>query len=144
MATSTIPTLKANLVTQLAARAGLAGVQISYGPPLPNPQREYIWIGDVIGTQEYAAMAAPNQRHESYDLQVIIAVLREGVDSKAADDRCFALFGELESQLRGDVTVAGAVTEAHVATLKLSEFVAPDDMNRTAQLTVDVTCQAWI
>lgn len=144
MATSSVPTLKANLVTQLQARPGLSTVQISYGPPLPDPQREYIWVGDVTGDQAFATMAAPNQRHENYRVTVIVGVLREGVDSKAADDRCFVLLGELETQLRGDVTVNNAVTEAHLSTFRLTEFVSPDGMNRTAQLIVEVDCQTWI
>lgn len=144
MATSTVPTLKANLVAQLQARGGLTGVQVSYGPPLPDPQREYIWVGDVDGQQEFAAMAAPNQRHETYRVQVIVGVLHEGTDSKAADDRCFTLLGELEQQLRGDVTVNGAVALAALGTFTLTEFVAPDGMNRTAQLVTQVDCQAWI
>lgn len=144
MATSTVPTFKANLVTQLQARPGLSGVQVSYGPPLPNPQREYVWVGDVTGDQMYAAMAAPNQRHEEYRATVIVGVLKEGVDSKAADDRCFVLLGELETQLRGDITVNGAVSEAHLETFRLTEFVSPDGTNRTAQLILEVNCQAWI
>lgn len=144
MATSTIPTLKANLQAQLQARGGLSGVRVTYGPPLPDPGREYIWLGDVNGEQEYATFNAPNKMHEAYTLQVIVSVVKEGTDSKAADDRCFVLFGEVESQLRTDPTVNGAVTEAHVGPFRLTEFVAPDGMNRTAQLIVDINCQAWI
>ena len=147
MATSTIPTLKANLVTQLQARGGLAGVQVSYGPPLPNPQREYIWVGDVEGAQSFAAFAAANtlyQRREEYNVQVIIGVLHEGTDTKATDDRCFALLAELEQQVRTDPTVSGAINVAQLTTFRLTEFVSPDGMNRTAQLIVDINCQQWI
>jgi hypothetical protein len=144
VATSTIPTTKANLVTQLQARAGLAGVQVSYGPPLPNPQREYIWVGDVTGVQEFAAMAAPNQRHEQYTVKTIIGVLKEGGDIQAADVRCFALMGEVEAQLRTDSTIGGAVAVCVITAIELAEFVAPDGMNRTAQLVLEIECQAWI
>jgi hypothetical protein len=144
VATSTIPTLKVNLVTQLQARGGLSGVQVSNGPPLPDPQRERIWVGDVAGAQSYAAMAAPNQRHEEYVLQVNISVLREGVDMVAADARCFALMAELENQLRTDPAVSGAITESHIGNFRLTEFVSPDGMNRTAELQVEVNCQAYI
>ncbi len=144
MATSTVPTLKANLATQLAARGGLTGVQISYGPPLPAPQREYIWLGDVEGTQAFSTFAAPNRRREEYRLQVIVGVLREGTNSQATDERCFTLFGELETQLRSDPTVNTAVTVAEPTEARLTEFVSPDGMNRTAQLIVQVNCQAWI
>jgi|SRR5215471_10518954 len=144
MATSTIPTLKANLRTQLVARGGLSGVQVSYGAPLPATQREFIWLGDVNGEQEYGTYQAPNQRHEMYVLELILSVLKEGVDAKAADDRCFALFAEVETQLRSDPTVNGAVTESHLGLFRLTEFTAPDGMNRSAQLVAELNCQAWI
>jgi hypothetical protein len=144
MATSTIPALKANLRTQLAARGGLTGVQISYGAPLPATQREFIWLGDVNGEQEYGTYAAPNARHEQYTLELILSVLKEGVDAKAADDRCFVLFGEVETQVRGDPTISGAVAESHLGLFRLTEWTAPDGMNRSAQLIAELNCQAWI
>lgn len=143
MATSSIPTLKANLVTQLSARGGLSGVQVSYGPPAPV-QDEYIWLGDTDGAQEYATYASPNQRHEAYQLQVVICKEMQGTGMQAADERCFALFAEVEAQLRTDPTVNSAVSEAHVGAYKLSEILSPDGMNRIAQLEVQVNCQAWI
>jgi hypothetical protein len=144
MATSTVPTLKANLVTQLQARAGLSGIQVTNGPPLPAPSREYIWVGDTEGTQELAAFNAPNQRHEVYNVKVVIHVEKDGTDTAATDARCFVLSAELENQLRADPTVSGAVNVAQLTTFRLTEFVQPDGMARIAELVVDVNCQQWI
>jgi len=144
VATSSVPTVKANLVTQLQARGGLTGVQVTNGPPLPATQREYIWVGDTEGIQELAAFNTPNQRHENYNVKVVVNVTREGEDAAAADARCFALCAELENQLRSDPTVSGAINLAMVTTFRLTEFVAPDNSNRTAQLVVDINCQQWI
>lgn len=143
MATSTVPALKANLQTQLQARGGLAGVNVTYGPPLPSPGDEYIWIGDTDGAQVFATYGSTTGlRHEEYQLQVVICVERQGTDMKGADTRCFALLAELEAQLRADNTVNGAVTLAQVGGFKLSEIVT--DMSRTAQLEVQVSCEAYI
>ena len=144
MPTSTVPALKANLVTQLQARPGLTGVQVTNGPPLPNPEREFIWVGNVNGQQEFGFFGAPQQRQEEFGVDVVISVLREGRDTAAADTRCFALFAELENQLRTDPTVNNAVTEAHVGEFRLGEFVAPDGMNRVSELAVTVDCRSWI
>ena len=144
MATSTVPTLKSNLKTQLAARGGLSGVQIAYGPPSVGMEREYIWLGDVEGDQLFAAMAAPNQRQEEYDLEVIVDVIREGTDEQSADERCFAIQAEIENQLRSDLTVNGAVTVAQIGRFKLTENVTADGMTRTARLVTLVHCQAYI
>lgn len=142
MATSTVPTLKANLKTQLAARGGLTGVQISYGPPSVGMQREYIWIGDADGQQVFAAMGTVN--HEEYNLEVIVDVIREGEDEASADARCFAIQAELENQLRSDNTVGGSVSVAQIDRFRLTENVTADGMTRTARLLTLVRCQAYI
>jgi len=144
MATSTIPTMKANLKTLLSARAGLTGVQISYGPPSVGTQREYIWLGDVEGEQTYAAMAAANQRYENYELSVTVDVILEGTDPKPADERCFVLYGEVENQIRTDKTVNGAVTDAQCGRFRLTENTTADGMTRTARLVTLIRCQAYI
>lgn len=144
MATSTVPALKASLVGLLEQRPALTGVQVSYGPPLPAPQRESIWVGDVQANEEWATFAAPNQMHENYSVTVIVSVLKEGVSSQSADERCFTLLAELETVIRNDKTLGGVVSSAHLATFRLTEFVSPDGMNRTAQLIVEVDCETWI
>jgi hypothetical protein len=140
MATSTIPALKGNLVALLKARTGLTGVQVSYGPPLPNPSREFIWCGKATGEQAWMTVA--KTKSEEYELEIVILVLREGADMQAADERCFALFAELENALRADTTVSGAVADATVAGFELGEFAT--DSSREASLTVQVACKAWI
>jgi hypothetical protein len=142
VASSSIPTLKQNLVTLLAARPALNGVQVSYGPPLPNPGREFVWCGKATGDQSW--MTVGGTKLEEYDQQVLISVLREGVDMHAADARCFVLFAELEALLRADQTVTGAVAVAAVEGFELGEGVAPDGTSRESTLTVQVACQAYI
>jgi len=146
MATSSIPTVKANLVTQLRSRPALARVQVSYGAPLPNPEREFIWVGEVEGTQDWATFATAGgvSRHEAYRLTVVIWVSREGRGMQKADERCFALYAELENQLRGDVTVNGAVTDCKIGDFLLREFVGPDGTSRSSELSVKLDCEHWI
>jgi hypothetical protein len=139
MATSTIPTLKANLVTRLQARAGLNGVQVSYGPPLPAPSRELIWCGVAKGQQDWQAMAV---KGEQYDLELVISVRREGENMQAADERCFTIYAEVENEVRADKTVNGAVRQASITGFELGEFVT--DSMREATLTVQLECQAEI
>lgn len=133
--------MKANLVTQLQARAGLAGVAVTYGPPLPMG-REFVWCGKATGQQSWMTIAAG--KLEEYDLQVMVSVLREGTDMQAADARCFVIAAELETQLRTDRTVNGAVAVAAIEGFELAEGVAPDGTSRESTLTVQVACQAYI
>lgn len=138
--TSSVPTLKSNLVAILQARAALSEVQVSYGPPLPNPGREFIWVGKAIGAQAWAA--GGKTKSEEYEQTVTIVVTHMGVDMAAADARCFALMVELENALRTDTTVGGAVTDATVGGFELGEGV--DSESRESSLIVRIECRHWI
>lgn len=144
MATSSVPALKANLATALQGRANLSAVQITYGAPLPNPSREYIWLADVEGDEAPAALGR-NRHSEIYFLTVIIQAIREGQDQQAATERAYTFRDEIDTQLRSDVTVAGALGSgwAYVAGhFKLEELA--NDSQRGALLTIQVACEARI
>lgn len=144
MATSSVPALKANLATALQARAALSQVQITYGAPLPNPGREYIWLADVVGDEVPAALGR-NRHSEIYALTVVIQVIREGVDQQSATERAYSFRDEIDAQLRSDITVAGALGSgwAFVAGhFKLEELA--NDQQRGALLTIEVSCEARI
>jgi hypothetical protein len=140
---SSIPTLKANLRTQLLARGGLAGVQVSYGPPIPNPQREIISLHDVTGETHPQAMAKSiYPRDELYTLDVIVFVLHEGTDQRATTERAFAIANEVYDQLQTDPTVNGAVWFAQIeGPIELRERASEDGMNRSAEYTIPVYCR---
>lgn len=142
MASSTVPALKRALRDRLAARPALHDVQVSYGGPVPAGA-EYVWVGDVEGEQEYGAMGPV--MHEVYGVKVTFSVVREGSSTvEDADTRCFALFAELEDELRDDETVNGTVKNAHVGAFTLGEYVSPDALTRESRLTVTVNCEHWI
>lgn len=142
MATSTIPALKAALLSLLAARAGLAGVQVVYGAPLPNPGREFISLGGTDGSQETAALGRL-RREEEYRLTIYVSVLREGQDQQAATERVFALVAEVEDAVRADPSVGGVVRTALLdGPFTLEEGAT--DTHRTALVTVSLLCNARI
>jgi hypothetical protein len=136
--------LKANLLSALQARPNLSQVQVTYGAPIPNPSREYIWLADVEGDEEPAALGR-NRHSEIYNLTVIIQAIREGVDQQAATERAYSFRDEIDTQLRSDITVAGALGSgwAFVAGhFKLEELA--NDQQRGALLTIQVVCEARI
>lgn len=142
MAASTIPAFKAALATALRARANLANVQVSYGAPLPAPADEFVWLADVEGEQEAAALGA-QKREEIYELTIIVSVIRAGGDQQAVTERAFALASEIEAELRGDGTVGGTVRFAQIAgPFRLEEMAS--DTHRGAQLTITVGVRARI
>lgn len=149
MATSTIPTLKANLkaaLDTLAATNGnaLHNVRISYGAPLPGDAREFVWLGDADGDQQWAAIGH-QRREEDYQVTVTIFAAKEGTDQQATTERAFAMAAAIETQLRSDPTVAGAVRVCGFGgQIKLEERASQDGKRRGALLDVTLTCKARI
>lgn len=148
MSASTVPAFKLQLRTNLQARAALAGVQITYGPPTPQPgwgadvnTVEYIWLGDVQGTQEWLTFSsAGGTREEEYDLTVwlLVAKATSPDDYQAAGNRAFALMAEIENEVRTDHTVGGTVLEAEVASFIFVEDAKPEVNEARIALTVHV------
>lgn len=149
MAVSSIPTLKANLksaLDTLAATNGnaLQGVQIAYGAPLPNPEREYVWIDNVDGDQQWAAIGHL-RKEEEYVVEVLFHSTFEGTDQQTATERVFAMAAALETQLRTDPTVSGAVRVAGFGgRIQLVELCSNDGTRRGCHLTIGVRCQQRI
>lgn len=113
MAKSSIPVVKAAIITRLQADAGLAGVQVVYGHPYPKmPAREVLFLGDALdgdptnGQTPYAggqrsASLGQQRREERYVLQgyVIVAVhARES--QQTVTERAFAIAAIVEASMR--------------------------------------------
>jgi hypothetical protein len=146
LAVSTIPLLKANLKTRLEARAGLSGVTISYGAPIPAPN-EFVWLGDVENWEQEPATMNPvtRPRDETYVLKVLIMAYRDGSDQQIATERAFDFAEEIAADLRSDITVNGAVRGAQFAenySNRVEEMAS--DTARACLLTVGVYCEARI
>jgi hypothetical protein len=142
MATSTVPALKAALLSLLSARAGLSGVQVVYGAPLPNPGREFISLAGTTGDQATASLGRLS-REEEYRLTIYVSALREGLDQQSCTERAFALAAEVENAVRSDPTVSGTVRTALVdGPFTLEEGAT--DAHRTALVTLSLFCHARI
>jgi hypothetical protein len=132
---STAPAFKAALQTALTARTGLSGVTVSYGAPTQGP-RESITLGDISGSQEFAALGAL-RKDEIYTLDVFVSVLREGSQAKQCTERCFAIAAEIEDELRTNVTMSGTVRVAEVQSpFQLEEYAS--DQARQSVLTLGI------
>ena len=142
-ASSAIPGAKAALKTRLAARANLKTVQISYGPPIPNPGREFIWLADAPDSQ-HDVFLGQMKREEEFTLQAIVSVLREGVDQQSATERAYALVDEIHADLNTDPTINGALANgwARITATPLTELA--NDTAREARVVVEITCHARI
>lgn len=126
MASSSIPAFKAALLALLRARPNLANVQVTYGPPLPSPAREFIQVGDVDGQQGWSTVGGQT-RQEDYTVKVTTSVTVEGVNFQTANERAFVLVAEIEAALRGDQTVSATVMSAQFGgVVSTTDLVHPD------------------
>lgn len=144
MATSTAPAFMDALHTALAARSGLSGVRVNYGPALPDPGRESLNILGLSGNQEWASLGRL-AKEEVYTVQVMILVIREGQQTQPAVERAYALLAELEDQLRETVTSPTMTSTVRVASVETVQLeVGSSDTTRSALLTTGVRVEARI
>jgi hypothetical protein len=143
MSTSTIPALKAALVTRLDADAGLDGVQVSYGIPAPaGPDREWVWVAGARGVQVTAAMGQ-RRREETWTQDIVVSVVKPVREpQQTITERAFAIAGVIEDSLRtwssAPPYFGGIVRHALVVATDLEEFVSNEE--REARITIRLDC----
>jgi len=146
VATSALPGLKAGLKTLLEAQAGLAGVLVSYGWP-KDPRRELIVLGDAEIEQAYRGIGAAIQspqpaKREDLELTVLVSVVGETTAQQSTTERSLTLLGHIETALRTDPQVGGAVEVAQLSRYRVEELV--NDTAREARTTAVVSATAYI
>ena len=101
MTTSDRPAVKRQIVSVLAD--ALPGVQVAYAYPGGATRNEVVWLGDVTGSQELAAMGSSRlPRNDNWTLEVVVAVTG-AVSEDAADRRCQEIVADLmEAIFAGD------------------------------------------
>jgi hypothetical protein len=144
VATSTAPAFMNALHDALAARTGLTGVRVNYGPALPDPGRESINILGLDGSQSWAGLGQL-AKEEVYTVQVLILVIREGQQTQPAVERAYEILEELENELREDSTAPTMDNTVRVASVEdVNLEVGASDTTRSALLTIGVRVQARI
>jgi hypothetical protein len=106
MATSSIPAVKAALITRLQARAGLYGVSVTWGFTDAAGARaaEWVFVGNTRGDQTWTQQGRQS-KEEDYTLDLIVSVVRKGLGVQTAEQRAWAIAAEVENELRSDPSV---------------------------------------
>jgi hypothetical protein len=123
MLTSQVPAIKAALHELITAE--LVGVQVSYGHPGRNMAREMVFIGDVSISQEFKALGG-RTKHETFELDLIISVVKPGAQQRVATERAFELLATIEELLRANLTLDGLVAWLNVRPEQLTEGFSED------------------
>jgi hypothetical protein len=112
---STVPAVKAALLTLLQARPGLANVLVSWSGPTkdedfssPNGDVEMVFYGDANSDETWQDLSPQLRRTETYRLGVTVYVERWGDDPQSTEQRVYALWDEVTDTLRDDVAPGGA------------------------------------
>lgn len=142
MNTSTTPTVKQAIVTVLAARAGLAGVQVKYAHPGNLIAFEAIFLGQARGRHDIAALRQGRKpRDEEYAIDLFVAAGKDGGDVQASEARAFALLGEVESALADDPKLGTSVLHwAKAGEWELDSELTPEGAVSVIRLEID--CKA--
>jgi len=98
--TSTAPAYLDALFTALAARSGLAGVQIGQTYPGKALQPESIYSGKIDTDMAIPVSAGARLvRQEEYTVEVIIDIAGTGNDWTAARNKAYGYLGEIDDQV---------------------------------------------
>lgn len=108
MAGTNAVALKEILLAKLQAAPALAGVQLTYGWPGQDIERERVWFGRITGTQKYRGIGAQamKPRDETLILKVYVEVELDGDGGPeaqhGADVRAQTLGQALEDAIASD------------------------------------------
>lgn len=158
---STIPTVKARIVTVLTAATTTSGpdggaLQVTYAWPGPNTlEHEAIFLGfhpalrDIRLDADHdipTIKAGRKQRQENYTIPMTIWTFRPDLDADeaaTAEARAFTLLGLVEDEFADDVNIglANAVIH-HLQVESISTTLFPFETGWACALEVDVTVRA--
>ncbi|MEV5538479.1 hypothetical protein AB0L13_16610 [Saccharopolyspora shandongensis] len=99
---TTLPAVKRAIVDALAARPGMAGVQVSYEMPQRGVLAESVWWGEDTETEtEIPVMRAGTKKVDELwsGMLVVQVLITDGRDAEAADLRAAALLAEVQQCL---------------------------------------------
>ena len=146
MATSTtVGTVKSQLVTSLSAHASLSSVDVSY-TWRPWGDSDQVFLGDVEGDVEIPTLKSGRKnRHEEYTVDVIMrAVDNDGTPQGGAsvETRALTFLAALDDVLADDVQIDGVTAIQWARVGGFSSRMVPQDKGWGCQISVQVEVEA--
>lgn len=147
MSTSTVPAVRAALVTrfaQLLIDAGDTTTKVTYGHPGKNVPARYVAVSStedgLTREQRTLPLRQSSSRTESYGIQVILWSLNGGqtpAHQQQVVEECWTALDVLDSGLRAETTLGGLVTSALITRAIDDDFLLAE--GRAAQIVATVT-----
>lgn len=142
MADSTVPAVKAALVTLIDGTT--SGVTVTWAAPTDEEDyvAEMIWLGDVEHTDEFGALGG-QRIDESYEVEIVVQVYQEGDDAQACEERAWVLRAAVVTAIRADLTLGGILNK-WAGTFPTRMETRPADKGWLAKGTLRLPCRARI
>lgn len=143
--TSTVPAVRAALVSLLTSAINDTDVQVTHGRQQNSlVKRQVVTVGAASPyTSEIANLkAGRKQRDETYSIEVIFWVAKPRGVPYDADTRVWTLFAELEDLLADDPTLGGVDGLAWAVLGDVEGDVAIEAEGPVAWLVASVDCKA--
>jgi hypothetical protein len=141
---STVPAVKAALVTLLTTAINDTTVQVTYGRPADSMlQRECVWVGRATGTDRVPTIKAGRKaREERYAVDVVFWVAKPRGTTQEAETRAFELLESAENVLADDPSLGNldGLVHATAGTWEADADVANE--GPYALLVLEVDCVA--
>lgn len=147
MATSAIPAAIDALLVALRGAAGLSGVDVFDGQPMTGENPDHVCVGhdpldplNAVEASQTPASLGNRAREESFD--ILCSLGSWSGDDKMSDrrTRALALFAVVETVVRANVTLNGAVRTAQIGTYTLVQ--EQTDQGSSAGLRFRIACSA--
>lgn len=133
---------------QFAAKAALVDtldaaldVDVEWGYS-GRPEKKAVYVGNIKGTQEPAAIGTNRPRRENFTIDVTVSVAGKGTQ-RAVTEQAYTLAAEFEAALFADHTLDGAVELAMLSDSDLREG-ANGDGGRIAYIDYTVEVRATL
>lgn len=138
---SSVPTVRATLLSQLQARPGLNGVFVDIGSPVNALEDELVWIGDAIMQDTAPTVSPALPRDERWLQEIIISVSHSGDDQAAAEARAFALYDEVRSAILTDPRQSNTALWVLPAGLQLQSLADAERVETRITMQLDCRCR---
>jgi len=144
---STIPTVKANLLTRFKADSDLSGIQISWGNPYKTRMQEELIIIGNARLSELPAGLGSDSREENYTVDVVVSIARTARETQQTmETRAFAIAAVIEDSIidwRTEASVfSGLNGWIEVQGMSSGEAVSEDGKTREASVTITLSVVA--
>lgn len=132
------------IVTGLKARAGLSGVQVTYGwPGGDTAERERIFTNNPRATHDPAALkAGRNFREEQMEFDIVLQVEGVGLSPEETDDRAITLGAEVEEYVADNKNSLGVAGLNWIVMARMELTNLYNDRGSLTEITYAVRYQA--